>query len=339
MSYRPEPVIRILRGGITESVHYGCAAVVSADGRLSYRIGDPYFVTYLRSSAKPFQAIPVVESGAAREFGFTPAEIAIIAGSHSGEDFHVRTVQSILDKIGLGPEHLECGSHPPFNDRTPGMPKEPGVQRSALHHNCSGKHAGMLALAVFKNISTDNYLSPDHPVQQAIRKTVAEICCYPEDKIMVGIDACSAPNHALPIYNMALGFARLVTPNAVPREKAYAYTTVSMAMMEHPEMVGGDGRFDTTLISSAGEKLISKSGAEALECFSFIDRKLGAALKIVDGARRALFPAAVEFIYKMGVRSRPGPLDEFHRPIIKNWRGLDVGHVEPGFEIREVDRE
>lgn len=339
MSYQPEPVVRVLRGGITESIHYGSAAVVSADGRLLYRIGDPYFVTYLRSSVKPFQAIPVVESGAAREFGFTSAEIAIIAGSHSGEDLHTRTVQSILDKIGLGPEHISCGSHPAIDDRTSEPSKDPGPQRSALHHNCSGKHAGMLALAVFKNLSLDDYLSPAHPVQEAIRKTVAEICCYPEDKIVIGIDACSAPNHALPIYNMALGFARLVTPNAVPREKAYAYTTVSMAMIEHPEMVGGDGRFDTTLISSPGEKLISKSGAEALECFSFVDRKLGAALKIVDGARRALFPTAVEFIYKMGARSRPGPLDEFHRPIIRNWRGLDVGHIEPGFEIKEVDHE
>ena len=113
MSYQPEPVARIIRKGIIESIHYGSVAVVSADGRLLYRIGDPYFVTYLRSSAKPFQAIPVVESGAAREFGFTSAEIAIMAGSHSGDDLHVRTIQSILDKISLGPEHIRCGSHPP----------------------------------------------------------------------------------------------------------------------------------------------------------------------------------------------------------------------------------
>ncbi len=149
MSYQPEPVARIIRKGIIESIHYGSVAVVSADGRLLYRIGDPYFVTYLRSSAKPFQAIPVVESGAAREFGFTSAEIAIMAGSHSGDDLHVRTIQSILDKIGLGPEHIRCGSHPPINDRISEPPKDTGAQRSVLHHNCSGKHAGMLALAVF----------------------------------------------------------------------------------------------------------------------------------------------------------------------------------------------
>ncbi len=339
MSYHPEPVARILRKGIIESIHYGSVAVVSADGRLLYRIGDPYFVTYLRSSAKPFQAIPVVESGAAREFGFTSAEIAIMTGSHSGTDDHVRTIQSILDKIGLEHDLLKCGSHPPINDKISKPLKDPGAHMSALHHNCSGKHAGMLALAVFKNLSMDDYLSPDHPVQQTIRKTIAEICCYPEDKIMVGIDGCSAPNHALPIYNMALGFARFVTPNAVPREKAFAYNAVSMAMMEHPEMVAGDGRFDTVLISSPGEKLISKAGAEALECFSFVDRKVGAALKIIDGTKRALFPTAVEFLYKMGVRSKTSLIDEFHKPVIKNWRGLDVGYIEPGFEIREVDHE
>lgn len=339
MSYQPEPVARILRKGIIESIHYGSVAVASADGRLLYWVGDPYFVTYLRSSAKPFQAIPVVESGAAREFGFTSAEIAIMTGSHSGSDIHVRTVQSILDKIGLKPEHLNCGSHPPINDKVSKPLDDQGAPKSALYHNCSGKHAGMLALAVFRNLSLDDYLSPAHPVQQTIRKTVAEICCYPEDKIMFGIDGCSSPNQALPIYNMALGFARLVTPNAVPRDKAFAYTTVSMAMLEHPEMVAGDGRFDTTLISSPGERLISKAAAEALECFSLVDRKLGAALKIIDGTKRALFPTTVEFLYKMGVRSRTSTIDEFHRPVIKNWQGLDVGHIEPGFEIKEVDRE
>jgi L-asparaginase II len=339
MSYQPEPVAKIIRREIIESIHYGSVAVASADGRLLYRVGDPYFVTYLRSSAKPFQAIPVAESGAAREFGFTSAEIAIMTGSHSGGDIHARTVQSILEKIGLKPEHLSCGSHPPISDKVSRPLEDQGAPKSALYHNCSGKHAGMLALAVFRNLSLDDYLSPAHPVQQTIRKTVAEICCYPEDKIMIGIDSCSAPNQALPIYNMALGFARLVTPNAVPREKAFAYTTVSMAMMEHPEMVAGDGRFDTTLISSPGEKLISKAGAEALECFSLVDRKLGAALKIIDGTKRALFPTAVEFLYKMGVRSRTSIINEFHRPVIKNWRGLDVGHIEPGFEIREVDHE
>lgn len=337
MKYSPEAVARVLRGEVVESIHYGCAAVVNAEGRLLYRVGDPYLVTYLRSSAKPLQAVAVVESGAAREFGLTSTEIAVMAGSHSGEEKHIQAVASILNKVGLGHEHLKCGTHPPINDSTPSG--EQGRPLTTLHHNCSGKHAGMLALAVFKNQSVEDYLDPNNPIQKLITRTVAEICVYPEEKIGIGIDGCSAPNHALPLYNMALGYARLVTPNAVPREKAQAYNTVAMAMIEHPDYVAGEGRFDTTLASSTGEKILSKAGAEALECFSLVERKLGAALKIVDGAKRALFPFAVEILYKLGTRTAQEKLDRFHRPVIKNWRGLKVGKIEPVFEIREVDHE
>ncbi len=337
MNYSPESVARVLRGEIIESTHYGSAAVVDAEGRLLYRVGDPYLVTYLRSSAKPFQAVAVINSGAGKEFGFKSTEIAVIAGSHSGEEKHIEAVASILDKIGLGSEHLKCGTHPPLGDTL--SKSDQGQARTALHHNCSGKHAGMLALAVFKNLSIDDYLSPSHPVQELITKTIAEICVYPEEKIGIAIDGCSAPNHALPLYNMALGYARMVTPNAVPREKAQAYNTVTMAMLDHPDYVAGEGRFDTVLAESPGEKIISKAGAEALECFSFVDRKLGAALKIIDGAKRALFPFSVEFLYKLGIISRNEKLDEFHRPVIKNWSGLEVGKIEPGFEIGEVDHE
>ncbi|MEE9555180.1 MAG: asparaginase [candidate division Zixibacteria bacterium] len=337
MNYCPEPVARVLRGEVVESVHQGSAAVVDAEGRLLYRVGDPYLITFLRSSAKPFQAVAVVASGAAKEFAFSSTEIAIMAGSHSGEEKHIEAVSSILDKIGLGHEHLKCGTHPPLKDI---LPKgEQGQARTVIHHNCSGKHAGMLALAVFKNLSIDDYISPTHPVQQLITRTVAEICVYPEGKIGIAIDGCSVPNHALPLYNMALGYARMVTPNAVPREKAQAYNSVAMAMMEHPDYVAGEGRFDTVLSGSPGEKIISKAGAEALECFSFVERKLGAAVKINDGAKRGLFPFSVELLYKLGARSRSEKLDEFHRPVIKNWRGLEVGRIEPGFEIGEVDHE
>jgi L-asparaginase II len=339
MSYQPERVATVMRGEVIESVHYGSAAVVNAEGRLLYRVGDPYQVTFMRSSAKPFQAIPVVESGAAREFGFTPIEIAVMAGSHSGEKRHVDAVRSILKKISLEQSKLLCGARPPVADRSSGEGPAPRANASVMVNNCSGKHAAMLALAVFKNLSTDDYLSPSHPVQKLITTSISEICCYPMEKIGIGIDGCSAPDHALPLYNMALGFARLVTPNVVPRGKAQAYNTITMAMMEHPEYVAGEGRFDTVLARSTGEKVISKAGAEALECFSFVDRKMGAALKIADGSKRALFPVCVEFLRKMGVHSIDKPLDEFHRPVIKNWRGIEVGRIEPGFKIGEVDHE
>jgi L-asparaginase II len=318
-------------------MHFGSIAVVDAEGRLLYGVGDPYMVTYLRSSEKPFQAIAMVESGAARAFGFSSSEIAIIAGSHSGEDKHVETVKSILDKIGLSPEHLKCGVQTPIglSESEP----HPEEKYTVLHHNCSGKHAGMLAMAKFKSLSLDDYLSPDHPVQKLITETISDICHYPADKITIGIDGCSAPVHALPLYNMAFGFARMVTPNTFPAGKAQAVSTVYMAMMDHPDMVGGTGRFDTVIAEMPGEKIVAKAGAEALECFALPDRNWGAAVKIIDGSRRALFPVTVELLYKLGVRSRSEEIAKFHRPIMENWRKIEVGVIEPGFELKEVNHE
>ncbi len=337
MSLRPEPVAKVIRGKVTESVHFGSIAVTDAEGRLLYGAGDPYTITYLRSSAKPFQAIAVVESGAAKAFGFSTSEIAIIAGSHSGEEKHVDTVKSILDKIGLGPEHLKCGIQTPLGaSESVGDPEK---KYTPIHHNCSGKHTGMLAIAKFKNLSLDDYLSPAHPVQELITETISEICHYPVEKIGIGIDGCSAPVHALPLYNMAYGFSRLVTPNTFPAGKAQAVSAVYMAMMDHPDMVGGTGRFDTVIAETPGEKIVAKAGAEALECFALPDRNWGAAVKILDGSKRALFPVTVELIYKLGARAKSEELSKFHRPVIDNWRKIEVGIIESGFELKEVNHE
>lgn len=337
MSQKPEPVAREIRGELPESIHCGSIAVVDADGHLLYRVGDPYIVTYFRSTAKPFQAVAVVESGAAKAFDLSSAEIAIMAGSHSGQDIHVQTVKSILDKIGLGPDDLKCGIQVPIGVKD--KVSESAEEYTTLHHNCSGKHAGMLAIAKFKNLSTDDYLSPSHPVQQLITETIAEICSYPVEKFGIGIDGCSAPAHAIPLYNMAYGYARLVAPTAFPPGKAQAISKVYMAMMDHPEMVGGEGRFDTVIAAEEGEKIISKGGAEAMECFAMPDRRWGVGIKIIDGAKRAILPVTVELMYKLGVRSRSDKLELFHRPILKNWRDIETGLIEPGFEIEEVNHE
>jgi L-asparaginase II len=339
MNYQPATVARVFRGEAVESVHCGSVAVVDADGRLVYRVGDPYLITFMRSSSKPFQAIPVVETGAAKKFELTSRELAVIAGSHSGEEAHLNAVKTILDKIGLDESHLQCGTQPPLRYAAMKETPESGREFTPIEHNCSGKHAGMLAVAVFKGLAVDNYLSPDHPVQQIITRTISEICRYPEEKIAIGLDGCSAPNHALPLYNMALGFARLIAPNSVPKEQAKAYSAISRAMMEFPELVGGTARFDSVAAQSPGEPILSKGGAEALQCFSFIDRHLGAAIKIVDGSQRAINPVSVEFLYKLGVRARSETFNEFHRPLLKNWRNIEIGHIEPGFEIVEVEND
>ncbi len=339
MIYQSVSVAKVYRGAAVESIHWGSSAVTDANGRLLYRVGDPYLVTFMRSASKPFQAIPVIESGAAKKFDFSSKEIAIMCGSHSGESFHIEIVKSILDKIGLDESYLQCGVHIPHRYTVLEQIPEPGRIFTPIEHNCSGKHAGMLAVAVHKGFSLNDYLWPDHPVQKMIIKSVSEICQFPEEKLALGIDGCSAPNFALPLFNMALGYARLIAPNSVPKDRAKAYGVISRAMMEHPEIVAGTGRFDTVAATSPGERIIAKAGAEAVQSFAFVDRLQGAAIKIADGSPRALYPTAVEFLYKMGVRTKSDAFAEFHRPKIWNWRDFEVGYIEPGFEINEMERE
>ena len=209
-------VVKVYRGDVVEATHTGHLVVVNSEGKILFKFGDPNLETYLRSSAKPFQTIPVIETGAAHRFKLTPEEIAIISGSHSGEEKHVEVVSGILDKIGLTPDKLQCGIHPPHFLKAKNLTPEPGQEFTVLQHNCSGKQAGMLALCVFRDLPIDNYLDPDHPVQQLITESIAYVCDYPKDKIKIGIDGCSAPSHAMRLYNIAYGFARFISPHAIP---------------------------------------------------------------------------------------------------------------------------
>jgi len=334
-----ENVVNIYRGEAIESVHSGHFVAVNAEGRVLYKLGEPQTITYLRSCAKPFQAIAVVESGAAHRFKFTSEEIAIIAGSHSGEPEHVEVVSRILEKIGLGPQHLKCGIHVPHYFQARGIIPTADQQFTVLQHNCSGKHAGMLALCVFKDQPIDDYLNPRHPVQQLITETIAYICDYPIEKITIGVDGCSAPVHALPLYNMAYGFARFVSPHSIPRTKSKVYSTVYQAMLDHPRMVAGEKRYDTELMQKCREKLIVKGGAEALNCIGFIERGWGLAAKISDGATRAIYPFSVEILRQLGVITT-GELEklaEFHQKALYNWSNKEVGHIKAEFEIKKGD--
>jgi L-asparaginase II len=328
-------VVNVYRGDIIESSHCGHFAVVDADGKMLYQLGDPQMVTYLRSSAKPFQTIPLVESGAAAHFKFTSQEIAIISGSHNGQSQHIAVVNSILEKIGLSEADLKCGVHIPHYYTANKIKPKPDEEFSQLQHNCSGKHAGMLALCVFKNLPTENYLDPEHPVQKLITEAIGYICDYPVEKIGIGIDGCSAPVHALPIYNMALGFARFVTPHSVPRDKSKVYSTIYQAMLEHPDMVAGTGRYDYDLMVNCQEKLIAKSGAEGLHCIGLIERGWGIAAKISDGARRALYPFSLEILKQLGLvtSNELTKLKPYQREIIYNWNDKEVGYIKAEFEI------
>ena len=333
MAFQTEALVEVTRGRRVESEHRGAIAVVDASGRLSAHVGDVNLVTYLRSSAKPFQLLPLIESGAADRFGFTDAELAVIAGSHSGEPRHVEAVQSILHKIGLSDDALQCGIHAPFNADAAKALKAASREPTILHNNCSGKHAGMLAQAIDRGLSTHDYLEPDHPVQITIRQRLAELGGITFDEIGVGVDGCSAPCFAMPLRAAALAFARLVGARANGLQR------VARAMLDYPEMVAGEGRIDTDVMRAVPDRLVSKAGAEGYHGMGLTQpdgSAWGIAIKIADGdGKRGGHPVIIEVLRQLGVLDDAAlaALQSYRAWKITNHRGLEVGEVRANFKL------
>ena len=329
------------RGGQVESVHFGAFAVVSTNGELLAGRGDPQLTTFLRSSAKPIQALPFVEAGGPEHFGLTQAELALICASHTGSAVHTSTAAAIQARAGILETHLQCGAHVPHDRSAAAQLKQSGLPPTPNHNNCSGKHSGMVAFACMKRWPLEDYLSPDHPVQRAILKTLAELADFPETQIGIGTDGCSAPNFTLPLYNTALAFARLADPSGLPAKRAAACRQITSAMMAHPEMVAGPGEFDTQLMAAAGGRIFAKGGAEGYQVAGVLpnpDRGnptgLGIAIKVSDGDPGGRVRAAVllEILKQNGVLSTAQleALAEFgpERPIL-NVRKTEVGRAGP----------
>ena len=336
-------LVEVWRGPIVESRHCGHLAVVAGDGKTIAELGSPDTVSYLRSSCKPFQALPLVASGAADRFGFTTQEVAIACGSHCGEPVHVETVRSMLQKTGLGAGALKCGVHVPFNAEAARALAQVGEAPSVSQNNCSGKHAGMLALALHLGAPTETYNQATNPVQQEITRTISEFANVPLNEIAIGTDGCGVPVFGVPVRAMSLMYARLVSPpqgfNSKIRE---ACRRVVAAMIEFPEMVGGTvGRIDTELIRLSAGRLVSKVGAEGVYTVGVLPcdawpAGLGVALKIEDGDnQRARPPVMIEALRQLGVLDGQAlaTLAPYFRPAIKNHRGDRVGEVRAYFDL------
>lgn len=341
------PLVEVWRGPIVESRHRGHLIAVDGSGKTVASLGSPGTVTYVRSSGKPFQAIPLVVSGAADRFGFSEQEIAIACGSHSGEPIHVETVRSMLRKIGLEEDALKCGVHVPFSAEVARELARTGQQPQVLQNNCSGKHAGMLALARHVGAPTESYDQVDNPVQQAIVKTVSQFSDVPLPAIAIGIDGCGVPVFGIPVSAMALMYARLVAPpegfDAVTRD---ACRRITKAMIDYPEMVGGlKHRLDTELIRAGQGRLISKIGAEGVYTVGVLPSRqwpkgLGLAVKIEDGDdQRARPPAVIEALGQLGVLSDSDlkSLAAYAPTVITNRRGERVGEARAAFTL-EISR-
>ncbi|HXM35677.1 MAG TPA: asparaginase, partial [Pyrinomonadaceae bacterium] len=283
----PAPLVEVIRGAIVESRHRGHVAAVDGEGQLVAYLGNPGTVTYLRSSAKPFQAIPLLTSGAADRFGFTDKEIAIVCASHNGEPIHTATVLSILNRIGLKPEALKCGVHEPFSAAETRNLRARGEEPNVLHNNCSGKHAGMLALALHLGVPTESYDQLDNPIQVLIRDVVARFSGVSTDDIAIGIDGCGVPVFGMSVRAMAQMYAYLVAPpKSFDEATQAACNRIVAAMIKYPEMIGGTAeRLDTEMMRAAGGRLISKVGAEGVYTVGVLPCSqwpsgLGLALKI-----------------------------------------------------------
>ena len=292
------PLAAVWRGPLVESVHRGRLAVCDPEGELLEAVGDPGAYIYPRSSCKPFQALPLVLSGAADEFGLTDEELAVACASHNAEEPHLDAVRSILRKSGLTEYDLQSGAHLPLFEPGADDLIRTGAEPRPIHGNCSGKHAGMLAVCVHEGYATASYRDSGHPLQRHILGLIAEICGLREDEMIVAGDNCGVPAFALPLRSFATGLARMTTGTRLPDRLARAALRIRDAMREHPFMVAGTGRLDTELMDSTD--LLVKGGAEAV-FVAGSQEGWGLVLKISDGAQRAVRPAALAALGGRGV--------------------------------------
>lgn len=339
------PLVELTRGNLVESFHNGCAAVVDAAGNLLAALGDPHYVTFLRSSSKPFQILPLLENGGAETFHLSDREIALMCASHSGTDEHLAVIRALQEKVGVQESDLLCGTHPVFHQAT----QEALIRRGELptpnRHNCSGKHTGFLAQAVLRSLPKQDYINPAHPVQQMVLQTFAEMINYPAEKIILGTDGCSVPVFAVPLYHAAWGLARLADPRGLPEKRAEACRRVTRAMAAEPFMVAGPDRFDTLAMQAGQGKFICKAGAEGYQAIAVMpgalgenSPALGIAFKVADGdpSGRARPVIAAEILRQLGLLSQDDlrtKLSNVAARPLTNWRGLEIGEIRAVFDL------
>jgi len=319
-------LVEVTRGALVESRHAGAIAIADAQGRLLLALGDVARPVFPRSAVKALQAIPLVESGAADAFGLGEEELAVACASHSGERVHLDAVRSLLAKAGLDESYLACGAHWPVSDGAMRELMHTGRRPQAIHNNCSGKHAGMLAAAVHLGLSPRFYERPDHPLQVVIARIISETCGIALDPDRMGVDGCSLPTYALPLGALAQGFARLGTGEGFTPERARAARRLVNACFAAPVLVAGEERFDTIVLRGLAPSVFVKGGAEGVHCAALPEFGLGIAVKIDDGAKRAAERVLSEVLAALVPRAS-AVLGEQLRGELHNWRGISVGRV------------
>ena len=332
-----DPVlVEVTRGMQVESVHRGAVAVYDADGAQVLALGDIDRPVFPRSAVKAFQALVMMESGAPERFDMTDAEIALACASHGGEPRHVETAEKMLKKAGQTARCLECGAHWPMYDKAAYALARAGRDPSTLHNNCSGKHAGFVCAAVAIEEHIEGYSHASHPIQRAVTGALESMCDVKLDEGLFGIDGCSIPTWAMPMKNIAKGFARFADGASFGAARAKAIHRIRQAVAAEPFMVAGTGRFDTRIMEVLRERAFTKTGAEGVFCAALPEVGLGIAIKIDDGATRAAEVAMASLI------KRFLPLNDTERAAVdgaitvglKNWNGKSVGELQPAAALK-----
>jgi L-asparaginase II len=326
-------LVEVVRGALSESRHAGAIAVADAQGRLVLALGDVERPVFPRSAVKALQAIPLVESGAADAFGLGDDELAVACASHSGDGVHVEAVRSLLAKAGLDESYLACGVHWPVSDQATRALIKAGRRPLAVHNNCSGKHAGMLAAAIHLGLDPRGYERPDHKLQVMIAGIISETCGVRLERGGMGIDGCSLPTWSLPLSALARGLARFGTGEGLAPARAAAAKRLIKACFAAPVLVAGEGRFDTVALRALAPALFVKGGAEAVHCAALPALGLGIALKIDDGAKRGAERALAEVLVALLPKARSALADQLDGEIL-NWRGISVGRVGASDEFK-----
>lgn len=330
-----EPLIELTRNGLPECLHFGSVAVVNTRGELVAYAGDAHLRTFTRSTLKALQALPFVSSGGHTQLGFSEAEVAMLCASHNGEDAHVAAAESMLGKAGLHYKTLRCGCHVPGLFTLLDQAPPEGLQFDERHNNCSGKHAGFLAHCVLSGWPVQDYIAPEHPLQQAIRRDVARAVGMEQEALGMGIDGCSAPNYAMPLSRLAYGYARLAS-GAADAEFGESFATLSSAMTAEPWMVSGTGRNDLAFMQAGRGDWVSKVGADGVQVIGSKSRGEALAIKIIDGNKPALFATAVAVLDQLGWLddAQRTQLEPWRATILRNARGLHVGNRNPVFTLQ-----
>jgi L-asparaginase II len=341
-------LVEVMRGSEVESKHRGALVVIDSQGRTVAAFGNTEARVYPRSAVKVLQALPLVASGAADRFGLTDAELALACASHNGEVEHADTALSMLRKCGLDESALECGAHWPYLDTAVRDMAASGRSPSALHNNCSGKHAGFVCLGCAMNPGNRNdvrgflsgYVQPDHAVMREVGAALEASTGTRLADAPRGTDGCSIPTYALPLRSLALAFARVATGQGLSADHARAALRLRHAVARQPFMVAGTGRFDTKVMAALGERVFCKVGAEGMYCAALPEQGWGVAVKMDDGnnarACEVVMAAVIEALVPLRSDAEVALLDSLSAPLLRNWRGIHVGGLRPTAALREL---